>query len=129
MSDYIRNMKLDYLLFNGIGGIPYATFGMVGLVFGVLVYATINDVVVETSEDIKSSMDSIQYSNTVQSLTRSISDIGASISSTVRGEEEQEGAGKNMANEPGEQYKMGGKRSTKRHSRRSKLRKTKRKTG
>ena len=41
---------LNYALYNGVGGIPYATFGLVAAVIGVLVYATVTDEIEELKE-------------------------------------------------------------------------------
>jgi hypothetical protein len=43
---------LNYALYNGVGGIPYATFGLIAAITGVLVYATATDVGTEVSKEI-----------------------------------------------------------------------------
>ena len=118
---------LDYLLFNGIGGIPYATFGMVGLVIGVFVYATVSDVVTEATEEIQNTTDSMQYNDTVQNISASVSSIGENISTMFSSEKKEGGIKKKhihkYQNEPGEKYKvkMGGSKKIKHrtHNRRT----------
>jgi hypothetical protein len=112
---------LDYLLFNGIGGIPYATFGMVGLVIGVFVYATVSDVVTEATDEIQNTANSMQYNNTLQNISSSVSSgvssIGENISSVFSIEKKEGGIKKKHIhqNEPGENYKvkMGGSKKIK----------------
>jgi type IV secretory pathway VirB10-like protein len=43
---------LNYALYNGVGGVPYATFGLVAAVIGVLVYATVTDEIEELKEEL-----------------------------------------------------------------------------
>ena len=101
--------SLDYLLFNGIGGIPYATFGMVGLVVGVFTYATIVDFVNAEPE--------IQESQP----TNPFSAATLKVSSLLGFQEEKPPSSPSLfsASEPGEQYKIMGGRRSKKHSRSS----------
>jgi hypothetical protein len=56
VSTFFQNMGntnvLNYALYNGVAGIPYATFGLVAAVIGVLVYATVTDEMEEIKEEL-----------------------------------------------------------------------------
>ncbi len=56
LSNFFQNVGntnvLNYALYNGVGGIPYATFGLVAAVIGVLVYATVTDEIEELKEEL-----------------------------------------------------------------------------
>lgn len=56
VSDFFQSISntnvLNYALYNGVGGIPYATFGLVAAVIGVLVYATVTDEIEELKEEL-----------------------------------------------------------------------------
>jgi len=104
--------SLDYLLFNGIGGVPYATFGMVGLVIGVFTYATFIDFVNAEPEPKAEPEPTNILSNATQKVSSLLGfgteNPSASPSPSLF-----------SANEPGEKYKMMGGRRSKKQSRSS----------
>ena len=117
--------SLDYLLFNGIGGIPYATFGMVGLVIGVFTYATVADFMTDSETEVPKVQPEIQVAESISS--NPLSTATEKVSSFL-GFESEKSSSLN-AEEPGEQYKLlGGRRSKKlsKCSAKSKPRKTRR---
>jgi hypothetical protein len=117
--------SLDYVLFNGIGGIPYATFGMVGLVVGVFTYTTFVDFMKDSETEVPQVQPEVQVAEAVSS--NPLSAATEKVSSLLGFESEKPSSPN--AEEPGEQYKLlGGRRSKKlsRRSPKSKSRKTRR---
>ena len=102
----------DYVLFNGIGGVPYATFGMVGLVVGVFTYATIVDFVVDSEPILEKT--EVTAENPISMATEKVSSLLG-----LESENPKPSPSLLSANEPGEQYKIMGGKKTKRHKKRS----------
>ena len=63
-----NNNTLNYALYNGIGGIPYATFGMVGIVIATLAYATFSDAASELANTVENTVNSVQSSEMFKPL-------------------------------------------------------------
>ena len=112
-----NNNVLNYALYTGVGGVPYATFGMVGIVIAVLSYATFSEAAGEFTTAVGDKIKSFEIGNLFKGL--SSNDTSAEEKSTEdKPFEEQPGEQYQMNNEDnGEdngENKVGGKRTKKR---------------
>jgi len=88
-----NNNVLNYALYNGVGGVPYATFGMVGIVIAVLSYATFSEAASEFTTAVGDKIKSFEIGNLFKGLS----------SNETPAEEKSENP---FEEQPGEQYQM-----------------------
>ena len=74
-----NNNTLNYALYNGVGGIPFVTFGMVGIVIGVLAYATFSDAAAEAVETIEDTASAVQSSDMFKNAAGSVEGVGNAL--------------------------------------------------
>lgn len=104
-----NNNTLNYALYNGVGGIPFVTFGMVGIVIGVLAYATFSDAAAEAVETIEDTASAVQSSDMFKNAAGSVEGVGNALETenTFAEGEIMDTAGKGYEGEEGGQNPEG----------------------
>ena len=131
MMDFLNNNSLSHIMYNGPGGIPYAAIGMVTIAAGVFSYVTYADYKKEVEDDAAKEAEDEQSAGMFASVfgqddKPSDGDAETDAINPDEDEEKKETGEETKEEEPGEKFKLGGKRSTKkRKSARHRMRKTK----
>ena len=131
MMDFLNNNSLSHIMYNGPGGIPYAAIGMVTIAAGVFSYVTYADYKKEAEDEAAKEAEDEQSAGMFASVfgqddKPSDGDAETDAINPDEDEEKKETGEETKEEEPGEKFKLGGKRSTKkRKSARHRMRKTK----
>ena len=154
MMDFFNNNSFSRIMYNGPGGIPYAAIGMVTIAAGVFSYVTYVDYKKETEDNVAKEAEEEQSDGVFASVFGQDDTLAENKEPEVEesreeesdekeqedddkeqesdekeqesDEKEQENDDKKDEQEPGEKFKLGGKRYTKkRKSKHTRKRKTK----
>jgi len=126
LMNYFNNNSLSHIMYDGPGGIPYAAIGMVTIAAGVFSYVTYADYTQEAEAEAAQRAEEDQSDNMFSSIYGG-DDQNATEPEETTPENQEDTAPEDLdskeqesistkAEEPGEKFKLGGKKSLKKRS-------------